>query len=390
MATNSKRIYLDYAATTPLDPKVEKVMLPYFSKMFGNPGSLHFFGREALSAVDVAREKIAGLLGAYFREIIFTGSATEANNLVLRGVVKASRVKDPNIVISSLEHPSVFETAASLERDGVEIRKVAVNKDGSVDTGSLKGKLDGNTVLVSVMYANNELGTILPVREISEIIRKFREGNDSVYPLFHSDAVQAFQYLDCRPDELGLDFMTLSAHKIYGPKGIGLLYKREMPGPGNLSPVMTGGDQEFGLRPGTENVASIVGFAESLKLASERREKEYERMKELGLYFCKEAENMSEGIEINGPAPEKKLPNVHNVYFPGKKAGELLMEFDLAGISVSAGSACKTRSPKESRVVSSVYSEERAASSVRFSFGRGTGRKEIDRALSIISKVLSK
>jgi cysteine desulfurase len=392
------KIYFDYASTTPLDSKVKEAMLPYFREKFGNPGSIHFFGQEALSALDRAREEIAKELKVNFREIIFTGSATESNNLTLRGIVKQlggsrhPRVKNPNIIISSVEHPSVFETARDLERDGVEIKKVPVNKEGKIDLDFLKNSLDENTILVSIMYANNEVGTLQPIAKISDIIKKFRNSkletrNSTMkkWPFFHCDAVQAFQYFPCLPSELGIDLMTLSAHKIYGPKGIGLLYKKsECP----LSPIITGGSQEFELRAGTENVASAVGFAKAIELVSKRKKEEYKRIKELGEYLWKGIKEIYKESEINGPSIEEKIPNIQNIYFPKKKAKELLIKFDIAGISVSAGSACKARSVKESRVISTLYSKERAESSIRFSLGKDTTREEIDKALSLISEVL--
>ncbi|HMB17502.1 MAG TPA: aminotransferase class V-fold PLP-dependent enzyme, partial [Candidatus Paceibacterota bacterium] len=215
-------IYLDYAATTPLDTRVEEAFLPYLEDKFGNPGSLHKPGQDAITAVDDARQKIADILNVDFHEVIFTGSATEANNLILRGTVKkavSEGVKKPKLIISSIEHPSVLNTAQDLEKEGVEVKYLKVDKDGFVDPHKLKEELNSRTVLVSVMYANNEIGTIQPVQKIAEIVKNFRD-SETTFPVFHTDAVQAFQY--CSSD-FEFDAMTLSAHKIYGPKGIGLL-----------------------------------------------------------------------------------------------------------------------------------------------------------------------
>src|SRR3989344_3791452 len=256
-----KSIYLDYAASTPVDPRVAAAMSPYFTNIFANPNSLHHFGQEASRAVFVSRQTIARSLGADYRDIIFTGSATEANNLALRGSIKRImnnampagrqelRIKKPRIITTAIEHESVLETCRDLEKEGVEVIYIPVNKEGIVDLKKLKSALNDRTVLVSVMYANNEIGTIQPIDKISEIIRHFRESriknqesrkadskfkipacrqawHNSLFPLFHTDAVQAFQYLDCNVKNLGVDLMTLSAHKIYRPKGIGALYVR--------------------------------------------------------------------------------------------------------------------------------------------------------------------
>ncbi len=241
------RIYLDYAAATPLDPRVKEVFLPYMQEKFGNPGSLHSFGQEALTAVDNAREIVAKAVGAGFREIIFTSSATEANNLALRGVIKSyisgnqpkiSANQRPRIIVSAIEHESVLNTAQDLEREGVEVIYIPVGSEGFIDVKELEKALNEQTVLVSVMHANNVIGTIQPIAEISKIIRNFKNSNSN-YPLFHTDAAQSFQYLDCDINKLGVDLLTLSGHKMCGPKGVGGLYIRR---PDNLKPIITGGE----------------------------------------------------------------------------------------------------------------------------------------------------
>ena len=327
-----KSIYLDYAASTPIDPRVVAAMSPYFTEIFANPNSLHRFGQEASRAVFVSRQTIARSLGADYKEIIFTGSATEANNLALRGSIKAIQkiqihsnnsngnsdiLNRPRIIVSVIEHESVLETCRDLEKEGVEVIYISVNKEGIVDLKKLRSTLNDRTVLVSVMYANNEIGTIQPIDKISEIIRNFRESriknqesrkadskfiiHNSLFPLFHTDAVQAFQYLDCNVKNLGVDLMTLSAHKIYGPKGIGALYVRDAiqkiqihsnNSNGNsdisdrlLAPIITGGDQENGLRSGTENVSYIVGFAKAVEIADKVRGPESARVENCETIF---------------------------------------------------------------------------------------------------------
>ncbi|MBI2048890.1 MAG: cysteine desulfurase [Candidatus Liptonbacteria bacterium] len=426
------RIYLDYAASTPVDRRVLEAMTPYFSEKFGNPGSLHSFGQEAIAAVDESREKITKSIGADFREIIFTGSATEANNTALRGVVgsvkcQVSSVKDksPRIIVSSIEHESVLETARDLEKDGVEVVYLPVDRNGVVNLKKIEESLNDCTVLVSVMYANNEIGTIQPISKISEIIRNFREkletrneklgvGSSSSlishlsHPLLHTDAAQAFQFLDCDVNKLGVDLMTLSAHKIYGPKGVGALYVRqkleirnEKLGIGSssslishISSLTSGGGQEFGLRSGTENVPSIVGFAKAVELVSNSRELENKRIAGLRDYFWQELKKICADAEVNGSCGSRAgyispttyyLPNILNVYFPNYLADELLTKFNLAGLAVSSGSACRSRAVESSYVIGALgYDKERAKNSIRFSFGRPTTKEELDRALEII------
>jgi len=430
-----KRIYLDYAATTPMDMKVKKAMVPYFSAPpaggFGNPGSLHFFGQKAMTAVDESREKIAKAINADFREIIFTGSATEANNLALRGIVKKFKIKDlrfkiPRIIVSAIEHDSILETCRDLEREEIEIIYLPVNKQGIIDLKKLKESLNERTVLVSIMCANNEIGIVQNIAGISKIIKDFKKENFfSKYPLFHTDAVQAFQFLDCDVNKLGVDLMTLSAHKIYGPKGIGTLYinsKLQTPNYKQIlnsknkiqnkktkiwdlgfgiwdlpvvKPLTTGGGQEFGLRSGTENVAAIVGFAKAIELVSNSRELENKRVRQLTDYFWRELKKLSPKAEINGLKDLRfmiydlrKLPNILNVYFPNQNSQDLLIKLDLNGIAVSSGSACSARATKPSHVLKAIgLSDKKIKSSLRFSLGKFTTKEEINRALKIIKKL---
>ncbi len=464
------KIYFDYAASTPVDPRVEAEMRPYFTMKFGNPGSLHSFGQEAIAAVDNSREIIAKAIGADFREIIFTGSATEANNLALRGIIKGFRqflrrtaVRSlqsafgglplsarggsesfysetaesfiPRIIASSIEHESVLETARDLEHEGVEVIYLPVNRKGIIDLKKLKSALNERTILVSVMYANNEIGTIQPIAEISKIVRDFRDelrikNNESrknsspiihnssfIIPLLHTDAAQAFQFLDCGVDKLGADLMTISGHKIYGPKGIGALFMEH--GTWNMKQkstiqdsnfkiqgIITGGGQEFGLRSGTENVSSIVGFAKAVEIALSIKHRESRRITEIRDYFWRGLKKIYPKAEVNGMMNDElrikksrsnsiihnskfTLPNILNIYFPDYSAQDLLAKFDLAGIAVSGGSACRTRAVSPSYTIEALgYSEERAENSIRFSFGRPTAKKEIDKALKIIRKLL--
>jgi cysteine desulfurase len=462
-----KRVYLDYAASTPVDTRVMAAMEPYFSASFGNPGSLHSFGQDAMAAVDRSRETIAAAIGAPpaggFREVIFTSSATEANNLALRGALKAfsfellacsrpsglfvalARPKrsgggkrllkansyklKPKIIVSAIEHESVLATARDLERSGeAEVAVVPVDKRGIVDIKKLARALDERTILVSVMYANNEIGTIQPIFEIGKVVADFRKnlemrnertGNTKSsslisyisYPLFHTDAVQALQFLPCNVNELGVDLMTLSAHKIYGPKGVGALYvrggrwqvaggshrqlRRELsPLTSHLSPFVTGGGQEFGMRSGTENVPAIVGFAEAVMLAGKYRQKESERLRALVRYAFTGIRKIVPHAAVNGVHIQDKsgrLPSMLNMYIPKVLAEELLTRLDIAGIAASSGSACSSRSFEESSVIRALgHSTARAKRSIRVSLGRGTRKEDIDALLKILGKSLRK
>jgi cysteine desulfurase len=403
-----KRIYFDYAASTPVDPRVLKAMHPYFLKQFGNSGSLHSFGQEAIAAVDAARATIARLIGADFHEVIFTGSATEANNLSLRGAVgrwkEDGRNKGlrPRIIVSAIEHESVLETARDLERDGAEVIFVPVGKEGLVDPATVSRAIAGDndngsarTVLVSIMYANNEIGSVQPINAIAEAVRDMRTHNGGHYPLFHTDAVQAFQFLDCDVQKLGVDMMTLSAHKIYGPKGVGALYVRNdgvAQNKGNagslttLKPIVTGGGQEFGMRSGTENVPLIAGFAKAAELAVAARKGEAKRLAALRQYLIEGLKKTSRKAEANGPLKRPTvLPNILNIYFPCRSAEDVIVRLDLAGIAVSAGSACRARAAEPSYVIRELgYSEARAKSSVRISLGRNTTKAEVTRLIATL------
>lgn len=408
-------IYLDYAATTPIDPRVKKAM---DAVPFGNPNSLHSFGQEAQKMLDGAREKIARCLNADFQDIIFTGSATEANNLALRGVVAAAaeHIHDraharPKIIISAIEHESVYETAKALEENGVvECVIVPVNENGVVNIKRIEKELDERTVLVSVMYVNNETGSIQPIEEISKIIKNFRnlkskkdivkknrnkklehEKNEAIhYPLFHTDAVQAFQYNDCDAPTLGVDMLTLSAHKLCGPKGIGVLYVRNrVDTMREMKPILTGGGQEFGVRSGTQNVPGIVGCAEAVEYAQSTRVKQGIRVHALKEDFFELIKEIYPRVETNGPF-EVCSPHILNVWFPGISNELLLIQLDKEGIAVSAGSACHARAPQASRTVTAMYGEERARESIRFSFGRDTKNADIRGFGAALRKIMER
>lgn len=404
-------IYLDYAATTPVDAGVLRIMMLYFSDCFGNPSSTHWDGQRASAAVFKARHAIAQALHADYKEIIFTGSATEANNLALqgtaRGFLKNNKTDPPyRIIISAIEHESALKPCTMLEKEsGMEVVRIPVDHAGIINLEKFKAALNERTILVSVQYANSEIGVIQPIAEIGKIIKKFNSGiaevrgaSDAPKIIFHTDAVQAFQFLPCMVDELGVDLLTLSAHKIYGPKGIGVLYARKVGNaaskisnpesrmPHILSPIITGGDQEFGMRAGTENVPTIVGFGAAVVLAEKMRVMEAKRVGALRDYFWKELKKIVPDAEINGSL-ETRLPHMVNVYFPGRPSQDLCIELDLMGMAVSPGTACSSRTAQPSYVIDALgLFHDRSSSSLRFSLGRPIIKTDIDAALSILKK----
>lgn len=379
-----RRIYLDYAASTPVDPRVFKVMRPYFEKEFGNPGSLHSFGQKAIAAVDAAREKIAQALGVSFREIIFTGSATEANNLALQGAVQAFRRKfpgrAPEVVVSAIEHESVLETARELGNNGAVVKIVPVNTEGIPNLKRLKDSLSENTAVVSVMYGNNETGTVEPVEAIGAMARNFRGKN--IWPVFHTDAAQAFQYLDSRPEVLHVDLLTISGHKLGGPKGIGALYineryKQIMP------PLILGGGQEWGLRSATENVPAIAGFGEAVDLSVRERHKRTLHAEGLKKIFAAGIRKIK-GVEIRAG----ELPHILNFSVPGTEAGDMLAALDQEGLAISTGAACSSRALHPSHVLRAMgLTEKEIRGSFRVSFGPAATSAEVSAAVRIFEKV---
>jgi cysteine desulfurase len=403
-----KKIYFDYASTTPVDSKVINAMKPYYSGVFGNPGSIHRFGQEASAALFKSRNNLAKLIGCDYREVIFTGSATEANNLAIRGVIKNFNQKSkeiPRIITSQIEHESILETCRDIEREGLaEVVYLPVSKSGMVDLKKIKASLNKRTVLVSIIYANNEIGSIQPIAEITKIICNFKNsktqnsknkilGLEDPYPLFHTDAVQSFNYLDCDVKELRVDMMSLSSQKIYGPKGVGCLYVKNFGGfRGNkfISPIITGGWQEEGLRSGTENVSGIVGFSKAAEIAFKLRESENKRLKKLQEYFWK---NIKKRFSSGGRARAvlngskigiDRLSNNINIYFSKRK--DLIFKLDLAGFAVSGGSACSARLAKPSHVLKAIgCNVEKSSESIRISFGRQITKQEVDKLLKAIS-----
>ena len=388
-----KKTYLDYAATTPVDKKVLTAMMPYFSERFGNPSSVHGYGQEALMALDRARHAVADMLGCLSQEVIFTGSATEANNLALAGVAHhALLTKKPlHIITSSIEHESVENPLAQLARDPhISVTHTPVSRDGFIDVDKIQSALTEHTALVSIMYANNEIGTIQPIKEIADVIRahnkKLRVSGSRVQTLFHTDAAQAAYYQNMNVRELGVDLMTLSGHKMYGPKGVGVLYvKKGTP----LTPLLFGSGQEYGKRSGTENIPGIIGMGEACAQIKENKEI-VEKIKKLRDYFIAEVLKKITGASLNG-ARENRLPGNANIMFKGMRAEDLIVMLDGEGVAVSAGSACQSKALDFSHVLSAIgLSKKDAQSSIRFSFGKYTTKKDIDYVISVLVKLMHK
>jgi cysteine desulfurase len=381
------RIYLDYAASTPVNPEVMKAMQPYFSKQYGNPGSVHSFGQEAQKGMDEARTSLAKDLGVDFEEIIFTSSASESNDLIIDGIFEGSTIQKPKIIVSDIEHESVIATAEALTSKGAEVVVLPVSKGGFVNPDELRELLDERTILVSIIYASNEIGTIQPIREIGDTIKAFRQEHGLRYPLFHTDAVQAVPFIKISPKEFGIDSLTLSSQKIYGPKGAGCLYlsKEYLP---IIRPQLIGGAHEFGLRASTPNVPAIVGFGKAVELIAKDRGKNAKESKVLRDQLLEGIRKIYPNIEVNG-SMENRLPNNLNVYFPGQEESDLVVKFDMQGIAVSTGSACSVRATKLAKVVLALgFGEERAKASVRFSLGELTTKKEVEKAIKAIEKAL--
>lgn len=377
------KTYLDYAATTPCDPKVLKAMSPYFKKDFGNPSSIHGFGQKASMAIGGARQSMAEFLGCESEEIVFTGSATEADNLAIFGTVKAAKVAKPHIITSQIEHPAVLESCRALAGQGAEVTFLPVNQDGLVEIAELKKVLKSNTVLVSIMYANNEVGTIQPIAEISALIKKTNPKT-----LLHTDAVQAANFLDCDVKKLGVDLLTLSSHKIYGPKGIGTLYiKKGTP----ITPVIYGGGHERGLRSGTENVAGIVGFGEAIReIQNPQLKIQNIRIRQFRDKLIKTILKIIPASRLNGSLTQRLANNV-NISFDGAEGEAIVIALDQKGIEASTGSACSSGSLEPSHVLLALgLSEEVAHGSLRLTLGRYNTAKDIEKVLKVLPAVIQR
>ena len=380
-----EKFYFDCASTTPLDPRVFKAMRPYFFNNFGNAANLYKLGRDAKIAVENALGRISLVLGCLPEEFVFTGSATESDNLAILGVARANREFGNKIIISNVEHKGIIAACKALKEEGFEICELKVDKNGLISSGDLKKNIDKKTILVSITYADNETGTIQPIREIAEIIKKFRVRNNRVLPYFHTDATQAASYLNLNVEKLGVDLMTLSAHKIYGPKGIGGLYIRKGT---NIKAIIVGGGRE--LQSGTGNIPGIVGFGEALFLADKYRNSEFRRIKELRDKLQNSIIKLVPKIVLNGH-PEKRLPNFLNVSILDVEGEAMLLHLDDKGISVGTGSACNSQSLKPSHIIAALGRPyEYIHGNLRFSLGKYTTDSSIKYVLKHLPEIVEK
>lgn len=374
-----RKVYLDHGATTPLDEEVLEAMMPFFKEYYGNPSSVHSFGREVKKEVEGARERIAKNMGVEPEEVYFTSGGTEADNLALIGTARALKEKGNHIITSAIEHHAVLDTCAWLKKEGFEVTALPVDEYGMVNPGDVEEAIKDNTILVSIIYANNEVGTIQPIEEIGRITRE--KG-----VLFHTDAVQSVGNLPVNVESMNVDLLAISAHKFYGPKGIGALYVRKGT---RINRLAHGGGQERGMRAGTENVPGIIGMAKAMELAVSQEEEITPRIKNLRDRLTQGLLSI-EDVRLNGH-PTKRLPGNVNVSFEYIEGEAMLLSLDYKGIGASSGSACSSGSMHASHVLLAMgIPDQTAHGSVRFTLGRHTTGEDIDYVLEVVPEVVER
>jgi cysteine desulfurase len=379
-----RRVYLDHAATTPLDPRVLDAMRPVLEAAWGNPSSIYAEGREARRVLDAARRDVAEVLGARTNDIVFTSGGSESDNAAIRGAAYASAKRGKHIITSAIEHHAVLHTVEQLEREGFSATYLPVDAEGFVGVDGLRAALRPDTTVVSIMYANNEVGTIEPIADLAAAVKDFDR-----HIVFHTDAVQAAGALDLDVDALGVDMLSLAAHKFYGPKGAGALYVRpRTPFIGQ----MLGGSQERNRRAGTEDIAGAVGFAKALRIAEAEREANVAHLRGLRDYLAAELPRRMAGVRLTGPPdPAKRLPNSFSCCLEGVEGEAVLIQLDLNGISASSGSACTTGSLEPSHVLTAMgVPQDVARASLRLTLGHENTREDIDRLLDTLPRAVEK
>ena len=380
------RVYLDNSATTPVAPEVLEAMLPYFIENMGNAQSVHSFGQRAKAALESARRQVAGLIGASPREIVFVSGGTEADNMAIRGVAEASRDVGRHIITTQIEHPAVLATCEELEREGFRVTFLPVSSRGLVDLDELRAAVCDETILVSIMHANNEIGVIQPIEKVAEVVAEAR-ASGARRLLLHSDAVQSVGKIRVDVNELGVDLLSVSAHKIHGPKGVGCLYVRKGT---RLTKLMYGGHHERDRRPGTENIPAIVGFGRAAEMAADQLDSRARLTSELRDYLERQIMERARNVRINGDAAYR-LPNVSNMSFAGVDGESLLIALDLKGVAVSTGSACASGSLEPSHVLKALGLDRAVIrGSLRFSLSAFNTREEIDFAISTLAGTIAR
>lgn len=400
-----KRIYLDYSATTPIDKKVFEEMKPFFGEKFGNPSSIHNFGQESMAAIDKARERVASFLNCDLGEIVFTSGATEADNLAIKGVIKAlmgKGVKKPHIITTSIEHPAVIEPCREMQKEGVEVTYLPVKANGVVNVEVFKKSIKDNTVLVSIMHVNSEVGSVQPIREIGKTIKKINEKKEKDWRnappakrgekprpiIFHTDATQAINFLNCDVKWNYVDLLSLSGHKIYGPKGVGVLFVKS----GVLiKPIQTGGHQENNLRSGTYNVPGIAGIGKAIELLDKKS------VEKNNVHISRLRDMLVQGIMKNisntilNTDLKNATPSHANITFLGVEGESILISMDLAGAAVSTGSACASGKLEPSHVLLAMgVKEEIAHSTIRFTLGKHTTEEEIKMTIKNLPPIIKR
>lgn len=376
----NKRVYLDYSATTPVKKEVLDEMYPYFNEKFGNASSIYSFGREAKKEMNVSREQIAKLIGAQKEEIYFTAGGSEADNWAIKGIAYANKNKGNHIITTKIEHHAVLHTCEYLEKDGFEVTYLDVDEYGMIKLEDLKNAITDKTILITIMFANNEIGTIQPIKEIGQIAKE-----KNIY--FHTDAVQAIGNVEIDVDELNIDLLSMSAHKIYGPKGIGVLYIRKRV---KIHPIVHGGAQERKKRAGTENVAGIVGFGKAAQLAMDHMDEHVKRLQKLRDKLKKGIMDNIEYVKLNGH-PEKRLPGNLNISFEFIEGEALLLSLDMMGVAGSSGSACTSGSLDPSHVLMAIgLPHEIAHGSLRLTIGDFTTEEDVDYVIEAVDKVVDR
>jgi cysteine desulfurase len=375
-----RRIYLDYAATTPTHPEVVKAMLPFLAESFGNPSSVYSYGKEAKTAMEEARKNVAGLIGAQPEEIVFTGSGSEADNMAVKGVAMANRSRGNHIITSSIEHHALLEACKFLEEENYKVTYLPVDKFGRVSVNQLEEAINRQTILISIMHANNEIGTIQPISEIGRVAR-------AAGVLFHTDAVQTLGHLPINVDEFKIDLLSASAHKLYGPKGVGFLYLRKGT---RLTPLIHGGEQERGRRASTENVAGIVGLGKAVELAGQEIEIEAARLTALRQRLTMGLLDSLGDVHLNGD-PDIRLPNNINISLAQADGENLVLNLDREGVCIATRSACSSNSQTSSHVLQAIgLQPEEAYGSVRLTLGKWTTEEDIEHVLAIMPQTVAR